>query len=269
MLRNHLPRILAPLSAALLLVALACGGGDGDSETEPDDTGTSAGNAPTSTVGPTATESEDRPPVPLGVPEGTPRKTYSEPPPLVIDPNKTFVATITMENGGVIEFIMQPRANPSHRTGTLTQTVNSFIFLAQEGFYDGTSFHRVIPGFMAQGGDPKGDGTGGPGYTIDNEYNFRWRHDAPGQVSMANAGIKDGRGTNGSQFFITYTELPNLDTLSPDGSQKDCAAPGVSCHTVFGTVISGMDVVENLTPRDPARATTPGDVIKTIRVRLR
>jgi peptidyl-prolyl cis-trans isomerase B (cyclophilin B) len=109
------------------------------------------------------------------------------------------------------------------------KTVNNFVFLAREGFYNGTTFHRVIPGFMAQGGDPTGTGRGGPGYTFEDEFSQR-RHGV-GALSMANA----GPNTNGSQFFITYTPQPALDGR----------------HTVFGRVIQGMDVLNRLRPRDP------------------
>ncbi len=112
-------------------------------------------------------------------------------------------------------------------------TVNNFVFLARQGYYDKVTFHRVIPGFMAQTGDPTGTGRGGPGYTFADEFSPSLRHDGAGVVSMANRGAN----TNGSQFFITYVATPHLD----------------GAHTVFGRVIAGMDVLHALTPRDPAR----------------
>ena len=145
-------------------------------------------------------------------------------------------------------------------------TVNNFVFLAREGFYDGVTFHRVIEGFVAQGGDPTGTGTGGPGYRFDNEFHTDARHDGPGILSMANAGIRAGRGTNGSQFFITYTATPYLDGLDPDGTPKDCASNAVFCHPVFGRVSRGMDVVFGIPPREPATATTPGVVIASVSI---
>ena len=180
---------------------------------------------------------------------------YSAPPPMTIDPNGKYTATFHMEKGGEIVIELYAKEAP--------MTVNSFVFLAREGFYDGVTFHRVIPGFMAQGGDPTGTGTGGPGYTFESELTPLRRHDGPGVLSMANAG---GLATNGSQFFITFGATPGLDGYGPDGSLKPCAAPRVSCHTVFGKVIEGMDVVKGISPRDPSTAASPGDVMTTIAI---
>ena len=199
---------------------------------------------------------EDEPSQPAA-PAAVP-KQYDTPPPMTINPDKRYTATFEMVKGGKFVIELFPKEAPG--------TVNSFVFLAREGFYDGVTFHRVIPGFMAQGGDPTGKGTGGPGYAFDNELSPLRRHDGPGVLSMANAGISDGRGTNGSQFFITYVELGSLDGLNPDGSPKDCAAPRVSCHSVFGKVVEGMGVVNGLTPRDPGTATFTGDAIRTITI---
>ena len=184
-------------------------------------------------------------------------KTYSSSPSMTIDKNKNYNAIIEMENGG--EIVIQLFANEA------PATVNNFVFLAREGYYDGVTFHRVIEGFMAQGGDPTGTGTGGPGYSFDNELTPKRRHDGPGVLSMANAGIQGGKGTNGSQFFITFTETHFLDGYNLDDTPKDCSQAGVSCHTVFGNVIKGMDVANGITVRDPS---TPikADVMKTIRI---
>ena len=199
-------------------------------------------------------ETPTRTPTPTQAPARP--KQYDAPPPMVIDPNKSYQAIIDMAKGGeiVIELF----------TNEVPKTVNNFVFLARDGFYDGVTFHRVISGFMAQAGDPTGTGSGGPGYRFDNEFHPDRRHDGPGVLSMANAGIRDGRGTNGSQFFITFTQTSNLDGLNPDGSPKDCARE--SCHAVFGKVIEGMDVVNRLTVRNPSTATTPGDIILTITI---
>ncbi len=125
------------------------------------------------------------------------------------------------------------------------KTVNNFVFLAREGFYNGTTFHRVIRNFMAQGGDPTGSGRGGPGYRFNDESGaLALKHDRPGMLSMANA----GPNTNGSQFFITYTPTPHLNGK----------------HGVFGRVISGMDVVSAIRERDPDRDRQPGDKILSI-----
>ena len=165
-------------------------------------------------------------------------KQYNAPPEMTIDPTKDYTATFEMANGS--EFTVQLFAAEA------PQTVNNFVFLAQDGFYDGVTFHRVIPGFMAQGGDPTGTGRGGPGYRFADEFHPSLRHDRPGILSMANA----GPNTNGSQFFITFVPTPHLD----------------NAHAVFGAVTSGMDVVNSISERDPMRARTPGDAVTTIRI---
>jgi cyclophilin family peptidyl-prolyl cis-trans isomerase len=125
-------------------------------------------------------------------------------------------------------------------------TVENFVNLARAGFYDGTTFHRVIPGFMAQGGDPTGTGRGGPGYQFRDEFSANRRHDGAGVLSMANA----GPNTNGSQFFITFGPTPHLDGK----------------HAVFGRVTSGMEVVNAIRERDPGRDPNPGDRIERIEI---
>lgn len=128
-------------------------------------------------------------------------------------------------------------------------TVENFVNLARSGFYDGTTFHRVIAGFMAQGGDPTGTGRGGPGYQFGDEFSSALHHDGPGVLSMANA----GPGTNGSQFFITLAATPHLDRK----------------HSVFGRVTEGMSVLSSIRERDPARDQAPGDRIETIEIEER
>jgi len=145
------------------------------------------------------------------------------------------------------------------------KTVNNFVFLAREGYYDSTTFHRVIDNFMAQGGDPSGTGSGSPGYYFDNELHVDARHDSAGVLSMANKGLINGKGTNGSQFFITFTPTEFLDGFDSSDKPKDCSSD--SCHSVFGKVINGMDVVNSISRRDPSTANKPGDAIKTITIK--
>ena len=165
-------------------------------------------------------------------------KQYDSAPAMTIDPSKSYTATFAMDGGG--EFKVKLFAQEAPRT------VNNFVFLARDGYYDGVTFHRVIPGFMAQSGDPTGTGRGGPGYRFEDEFHPSLRHDKPGILSMANA----GPNTNGSQFFITFIPTPHLD----------------NAHAVFGEVIEGMDVVSSISTRDPSTASTPGDVITSITI---
>jgi len=181
---------------------------------------------------------------------------YSAPPEMQIDPSKTYIATFETEKGDIVVELFASKA---------PKTVNNFVFLARQGFYDNTTFHRVIPDFMAQAGDPTGTGGGGPGYAFSDEFHPDLRHERPGTLSMANAGAN----TNGSQFFITYKPTTWLDAYDENGDLRDCARPDVSCHAVFGQVIEGMDVLESLTPRDPQSPTSPGDLIKAIRIEER
>jgi cyclophilin family peptidyl-prolyl cis-trans isomerase len=159
---------------------------------------------------------------------------FSECPPVIIDPLKQYVATLKMEAGDIVVELF-PDIAPL--------AVNSFVFLAQEGWFDGISFHRVVPDFVAQAGDPTGTGLGGPGYAFKNETSPELVFDRAGLLAMANA----GPDTNGSQFFITYGPAAHLN-----GS-----------YTIFGEVLEGMDVVNALTPRDPSQSMglPSGDVI--------
>ena len=183
-------------------------------------------------------------------------KSYVSAPEQVIDQSKDYKAVFTMEKGGEFTIDLFEKLVP--------KTVNNFVFLAREGYYDGTTFHRVIEGFMAQGGDRTNGDPGNPGYYFDNEFHPDARHDGAGVISMANKGIIDGKGTNGSQFFITFKATEFLDGFEPDGSPKNCAKPMTSCHSVFGKVISGMDVMNSISVRDPGSSTSPGDAIKSI-----
>jgi cyclophilin family peptidyl-prolyl cis-trans isomerase len=159
------------------------------------------------------------------------------PPSGALDTSKTYTARLKTEKGDIVVELFADRA---------PRTVENFVNLARAGFYDGTTFHRVIGGFMAQGGDPTGTGTGGPGYQFADEFHPSLRHDAAGILSMANA----GPGTNGSQFFITYGPTPHLDDR----------------HSVFGRVTEGLDVLRSLRERDPQRDREPGDRIETIEI---
>lgn len=161
---------------------------------------------------------------------------YSSAPEMMIDTSKQYLATVTMEKGGEFVIELYPQKAPI--------TVNSFVFLAREGYFNGVTFHRVIKDFMAQTGDPTGTGYGGPGYTFINE-DSDLTFDKAGVVAMANA----GRDTNGSQFFITFGPQERLN----------------GDYTIFGQVISGMDVVTGITLRDPRQNPDyTGDVIESI-----
>ena len=173
-------------------------------------------------------------PTPTSIPTAPAEPTlqqFDSPPPMTIDPDKSYTATLELEKGGEIVIELFAKEAPV--------TVNNFIFLAREGYYNGVTFHRVIPGFMAQGGDPMGTGSGGPGYTIPDEFSPLRRHDGPGVLSMANVGRPD---TGSGQWFITFAATPHLD----------------DAHTVFGQVVEGMDVVFDISPRDPGSGDLAG-----------
>lgn len=152
--------------------------------------------------------------------------SYSTPPPMTIDPEKSYVATIETVKGDLVCELFAADA---------PVTVNNFVFLSREGFYDGVIFHRVVPDFVVQGGDPTGTGSGGPGYKFADEFSSHLHE--TGTLSMANSGAN----TNGSQFFITFSPQHHLDGK----------------HSVFGQVTEGMDVLLKI---------KQGDAIKTIRI---
>ena len=216
---------MVAIAAAAMLAATACGA----DETPIADTG------PTATVRPvTAT--------PVGQATGavpTPKSLrFSQPPPMTIDQNKRYFATIDIDGKGKVRLELYPKKAPI--------TVNSFVFLARQGFYDGVSFHRVIAGFVAQGGDPTGTGSGGPGYQFVNEISDL-RH-TRGALSMANS----GPNTNGSQFYICLADQPALD----------------GTYSVFGQVVEGMDVVLSIKLRDPQQAPNApvGDRMRSVTI---
>jgi cyclophilin family peptidyl-prolyl cis-trans isomerase len=165
------------------------------------------------------------------VPTATPTTTlqfklqvqYKEPFPMTLDTSKTYMATLRTDKGDIVIELAAEKA---------PITVNNFISLANRGYYTDSTFHRVLPGFMAQGGDPTGTGSGGPGYTIEDEFTDLV-HDR-GVISMANTGRPN---TGGGQWFITFVPTQHLDGK----------------HAVFGKVVEGMDVVDSLTPRDPGQ----------------
>ncbi len=163
-------------------------------------------------------------------------RQYTYCPPMQIDVKKQYIATLKTEKGDIVIQLLPDKA---------PMAVNSFVFLARQGWFNNVTFHRVIPGFVAQTGDPSGTGYGGPGYSFADEIKDL-KFDKEGMVGMANA----GPGSNGSQFFITYGAATNLDGK----------------YTVFGQVIQGMDVVKKLTPRDPSQSTDlpPGDKILSV-----
>ena len=166
-----------------------------------------------------------------------PPKQYPTPPAMKIDSKKTYTATLHTEKGDI---------NIHLHADKTPKTVNNFVFLAREGFYDGTIFHRVIKDFMVQGGDPTGSGRGGPGYHFADEFHPILRHAQPSILSMANA----GPGTNGSQFFVTLVPTPWLDKK----------------HSVFGHVTGGMNVVLSIPVRDPMKPEGPGVQINSITI---
>jgi cyclophilin family peptidyl-prolyl cis-trans isomerase len=162
---------------------------------------------------------------------------WSKPPEMTIDPKKTYTATFHTEKGDMIVHLY---ANKTPKT------VNNFVFLARQGFYNGTIFHRVISDFMVQGGDPTGTGMGGPGYRFSDEFDRTLRHDKAGVLSMANA----GPNTNGSQFFITHIATPWLDNK----------------HNVFGQLTKGLDILLAIEPRDPQKPKAPAVKLLSVEI---
>ncbi|MEZ4636249.1 MAG: peptidylprolyl isomerase [Caldilineaceae bacterium] len=154
-------------------------------------------------------------------------KQYSKAPDMQIDPAKSYTATIKTNRGDIVLELFADKA---------PNTVNNFVFLAQDGYYDGIKFHRVIPDFMVQTGDPTGTGRGGPGYKFGDEFHRDLRHSGPGILSMANA----YPNTNGSQFFITHVKTDWLDDR----------------HSVFGQVTEGQDVVDAIRQGDVMESVT-------------
>ena len=156
-----------------------------------------------------------------------------------LDLEKSYRAIVTMANGGSFTIELYPDSAP--------QTVNSFVFLVEEGWYNGVTFHRVLPDFVAQTGDPTGTGIAGPGYTLPDEVDPQLSHAEVGMVSMAKANTPNSAG---SQWYITLADASFLD----------------GTYSIFGRVVEGIDVVMDITPRDPQAnpSAPPGDMIETI-----
>ena len=164
-------------------------------------------------------------------------KQWSKAPDMQLDLKKKYTAVFKTDKGDITVSLYAAK---------VPRTVNNFVFLAREGFYDNTIFHRVIADFMAQGGDPTGTGMGGPGYKFADEFDPTLRHSGPGVLSMANA----GPNTNGSQFFLTHVPTPWLDNK----------------HAVFGQVVKGLDVLLSIPPRDPGQRNSPAVTLKTVEI---
>lgn len=166
-------------------------------------------------------------------------KQYSTPPAMSIEPETSYSAKL-VTNAGTIEIDLLSRQAP--------KTVNNFVFLARDGFYTGTIFHRVIQNFMIQGGDPEGSGRGGPGYKFEDEFDPSLKFDGAGILAMANA----GPNTNGSQFFITVATTPHLN----------------NAHTIFGLVTQGYDVVESISTAETDAGNRPSEdvIIQSIEI---
>jgi cyclophilin family peptidyl-prolyl cis-trans isomerase len=225
----------------------ACGGGGGDGKaTQTPSSNTGGGGKIIITEG---TPSGTQQPAPTRTPlpartadfvtlcQKSGEKQWSSPPPTIIDPVRGYTATIRTEKGDIVVDLL-PDVAPV--------TVNNFVFLACKGYYEGVTFHRVIPGFVAQGGDPTGTGSGSPGYTIPDEFGSQPFE--RGTLGMATS----GPNTGDSQFFICLAAQPSLDGK----------------YTVFGQVTAGMDVVDKLTPRNPSTEPNapPGDKILEITI---
>jgi cyclophilin family peptidyl-prolyl cis-trans isomerase len=201
-------------------------------------------------------------------------RQFAAAPPDIIDPFRQYFATLHTVRGNVVIQLFAEKA---------PLTVNNFVFLARKGWFDGVTFHRVIPGFVVQAGDPTGTGFGGPGYFIPDEINPDLTFDGAGWVGMANA----GQNTNGSQFFITldpasaipYAQSHQNTTPVPAATEtaaydqmvqtlRNAQANLNGKYTLFGKVIQGMDVVNKLTPRDPSAdpEAPPGDAILSVTI---
>jgi peptidyl-prolyl cis-trans isomerase B (cyclophilin B) len=208
---------------ALVFVLAACGGSDKKTTSSDSTPFASGADTAAASCGPSSSK--------IASIQRNNQRNFPAPPARVIDPAKSYIATMKTDKGDItIELAAADAPN----------TVNNFVFLSCTGFYDGLTFHRYEPGFVIQGGDPRGNGTGGPGYIFDNEISPKLRHNTAGILSMANA----GPNTNGSQFFITLASAPHLD----------------NGYSAFGKVTGGLNAVN---------AIRVGDKIQSVSVQER
>ena len=236
--QSNLPAVLAAVVVVGILIISVLSLNSGTPATvNPDQMDvTTVVNMVTATVDaavPAATEAPAPAPAPAA------GKQYPAAPPMTIDVNKAYTATIKTPRGDIV-VKLRPDLAP--------ETVNSFVFLARDGYYNGLTWHRVLADFMAQGGDPTGTGMGGPGYTVKGEFSANVSFDKPGYLAMARPG-NDVNG-NGSQFFITTAPATYLDNQ----------------YTIFGEVTAGQDIVNGIPLRDPESATTPGETMESITI---
>jgi peptidylprolyl isomerase len=247
--QNPWPAILSALVVVAIFIALGFmlvsnRPGSGQSAAAPTidafsaaPTPAAAESVPTAAGAPAA--SAPTAPAPAQAAPAGQQKSYSAPPPMTIDPKKSYTATFTTPRG---DFVVKLRPDLA------PQTVNSFVFLARDGFFNGVTWHRVLENFMAQGGDPTGTGTGGPGYTVPDEFTDKVKFDKPGILAMANTGQPN---SGGSQFFVTTAPADYLDGK----------------YTIFGEVTQGQDIVNGIPLRDPQQnPTTPGEQIVKIAI---
>ena len=242
--QNPLPAILSALVVVAIFVVLGFmlasnRPGSGSSATAPTtDAFLAAPTAGAAEGVPTAASAPAEAAPTAAAPAGQ-QLSYSAPPPMSIDPAKSYTATITTPRG---DFVVKLRPDLA------PQTVNSFVFLARAGFFNGLTWHRVLENFMAQGGDPTGTGGGGPGYTVPDEFTDKVKFDKPGILAMANTGQPN---SGGSQFFVTTAPADYLNGK----------------YTIFGEVTQGQDIVNAIPLRDPQQnPTTPGEQIVKITI---
>ena len=229
----------------LTLLLAACGGQDTEAPVAAEEPTAVAETQeePSAVAEPTETTQEETTTVDgarpaAALPPAERNGMYDAPPEMTIDPETYYYATLNTEKGDIKLQLFADRA---------PITVNNFVYLARQGYYDNTVFHRVLEGFMAQAGDPTGTGTGGPGYEFEDEFVPGLLFDRPGLLAMANR----GPGTNGSQIFITFAPTEHLNNR----------------HTIFGEVIEGSDILEQITLRDPGAASDfSGDLIYSVNI---